>query len=743
MSSETQEIRKRPFSVNDLNRRTREVKIYNTTTITTTSTTTSSDSTVSSQTYSNNFSGNEQNLRNEARSKSAQGVLDLKKGINLENQFYQPYLANITTNTSITLPVKRKIRFLYGQNSEQENQNIITISDLQKQKESGNNCNCDENIPSFPKNETSKKGEEYIQNEEYDNFNIKKNCNMRVKEVEVECEIDEDPAIFEGSEGYVKNLIGKIQQQYKNPETVHIKITRRPKITKNNEANKEINQVVRKEYYTIRNTTRKKKSSSISSFIDQSNIPFIDEESNNDSRNNSHRSNKSEEFKLTDNYVIEKHEIYRTENNEKKKEKRKKDKLLISGNESLRTDSMSPKRKGIKIENTEEFDEGLKGGIKGFFKGIGGKIKAPDVHIPDVSVSGPDVNLPKFKGPKIEGPDVNFKGPKVDIPDVSIDTSLPNVDVDLHGPKIKGPKIDLPDYDFDLKGPKSSSFDPILNSNVSDIDFSAPDQLIKPFELFYGVDLPMTIVNNDWYWSPQTIIHSVDKRLIQRSFVDNNDNARKFGNHFILDDYSSDDAVPFSSLNLDYEFHKAKIRISSPSYNQNPPGELSPLNELSNQIHCEILNQNLKRNKSSSSFSKVENIGSKLSTSISGRSSSVDAKIKIDYSQPRKVYLETIPGFDGIGIHIACDKKSRCSSYIYEIEPNSPGQKAGLKKNDFILEINDEDVVSLEFSLLINKIQSLIKQNSLYITVGNEKVFKKWCKNRSKIDIKRKSSSKK
>ncbi len=55
MSSESNQdpYRRRPFSVNDLNRRTREVKIFNTTTITTTTSTTSHDSTISTTTISN------------------------------------------------------------------------------------------------------------------------------------------------------------------------------------------------------------------------------------------------------------------------------------------------------------------------------------------------------------------------------------------------------------------------------------------------------------------------------------------------------------------------------------------------------------------------------------------------------------------------------------------------------------------------------------------------------------------
>lgn len=105
--------------------------------------------------------------------------------------------------------------------------------------------------------------------------------------------------------------------------------------------------------------------------------------------------------------------------------------------------------------------------------------------------------------------------------------------------------------------------------------------------------------------------------------------------------------------------------------------------------------------------------------------------MKVDYSIPRKISLHTKPGFDGLGIHIACDKKTRCSSYIYDIEPNSPGLVAGLRKNDYILEINDENAVSLEFNNLIQKIQNLIKDDNLTLTVGNEKAFKKWTKSLS------------
>lgn len=95
---------------------------------------------------------------------------------------------------------------------------------------------------------------------------------------------------------------------------------------------------------------------------------------------------------------------------------------------------------------------------------------------------------------------------------------------------------------------------------------------------------------------------------------------------------------------------------------------------------------------------------------------------------PRKCFLHTKPGFEGLGIHIACDKKTRCSPYIYEVEQSSPGQRAGLRKNDYILEINGNDVTLLEFNELIARIQQLIREDNLCLTVGNQKVFKKWMK---------------
>lgn len=366
MSSENQDYRRRPFSVNDLNRRTREVKIFNTTTITTTSATTSHDASISNTTTVTNrgvggvniirhTDNNETRIpqasttnvkKSDHRSKSAAFVTTNDHHNHNQNYTHIPY-TTISTNSSITTPAKRKIRFVYGK--EQHDPNRINVENYSNITSNTSNLNdnfsvnetayqTNETLPKFPYVKTSTSTEvpnalirnsveinNQFLNDTYDNYenvNLSRtqetSKEMQVKDVEVECEIEEDPAIFEGSEGYVKNLISKIQTQYKNPETVHIKITRRQKpenidksgnLIKN--SSESYGQIVRKEYYTIKSTNKPKKTSSISSFVDTSNIPYIDEE--NDSKNNSTRNSKIDEEKQNisnSNYIIEKHVIY-------------------------------------------------------------------------------------------------------------------------------------------------------------------------------------------------------------------------------------------------------------------------------------------------------------------------------------------------------------------------------------------------------------------------------------------------
>ena len=414
MSSEQpQDHRRRPFSVNDLNRRTREVKIFNTTTITTTTTThthDSSSSRVTNTKYTNNentdnnfmetnttaSTGGNLNADAKITSSSTTTKPDLRSksafSTNSEHYQYNSLPLTISTNSSVTMPSKRKIQFIYGKEQEQVDPNVIhnqssteyyphmtnetNINDQHKCYKGV--CNSNESYHAFPNVKTSftteisdgcffnnhmnnchvntmNSNKRYVMRKEesddtYDNYNVRAEKpefikkNMRVKDVEVECEIEEDPAIFEGSEGYVKNLISKIQQQYKNPETVHIKITRRQKpenIDKSGNliktSNESYGQIVRKEYYTIRTTNKPKKTNSMSSFVDTANIPYIDDSDHADSRNNSVRNSRIDidtKHIYMPNYTIEKHIIYSEGelDGKRKKDKLQKSNLKVHGN---------------------------------------------------------------------------------------------------------------------------------------------------------------------------------------------------------------------------------------------------------------------------------------------------------------------------------------------------------------------------------------------------------------------------
>jgi hypothetical protein len=404
-------------------------------------------------------------------------------------------------------------------------------------------------------------------------------------------------------------------------------------------------------------------------------------------------------------------------------------------------------------------------------------LKGPDFNLP--SFKGPEFNLPKFKGPKLEGPDFNF------------DASLPNVDVDIHGPKIKAPKVDVPDIDIDIKSPKFKGPSVDINRpnlsldyNLPDVDISEINGGVKGFfkgiggrintpdvnfisnftlphtdlnltgfsnvdfdassphfgyssldskeidvtPLFYGLDLPMTIVNSNFNWSSNIDPQSNENRRLQKSFFESStipsNTFFSFGNYNIIQNNENPQ--------IEFELMKAKLRKDPLSVSTNVNISSGETPRFTASADSKAFKPKLT---SASSFSNIDTkkTSTKSDKAPAPRSESAEpsSRLKIDYSTPRKCFLKTRPDFDGLGIHIACDKKTRRSPYIYNIESNSPGSKAGLRKNDFILEVNDEDAVNIEFNTLIQKIQDYIKENNLNLTVGNDKAYKKWVKSRS------------
>jgi predicted metalloprotease with PDZ domain len=72
----------------------------------------------------------------------------------------------------------------------------------------------------------------------------------------------------------------------------------------------------------------------------------------------------------------------------------------------------------------------------------------------------------------------------------------------------------------------------------------------------------------------------------------------------------------------------------------------------------------------------------------------------------RTYKLKRSDSYDGLGICIAADAQTNLNHYIREVEPGSPGDRAGLRNNDRIISINDINVENIDF----NNILILIKQ---------------------------------
>lgn len=151
----------------------------------------------------------------------------------------------------------------------------------------------------------------------------------------------------------------------------------------------------------------------------------------------------------------------------------------------------------------------------------------------------------------------------------------------------------------------------------------------------------------------------------------------------------------------------------------------------SHSVSAGLLKKSDSRSEKPLSSSTSKKTPSRSESVGQANSSGTQRAMRVDYTNPRTCLLKTREDFDGLGIHIACDKKTRRSPYIYNIEVNSPGACAGLRKNDFILEVNDVDAVNVEFNALIERVQECIRDNNLSLTVGNEKAYRKWVKSRS------------
>lgn len=83
----------------------------------------------------------------------------------------------------------------------------------------------------------------------------------------------------------------------------------------------------------------------------------------------------------------------------------------------------------------------------------------------------------------------------------------------------------------------------------------------------------------------------------------------------------------------------------------------------------------------------------------------------------RTCTLKRSDSYDGLGILISADSQTRLNHYIREVEPNSPGHLAGLRKNDRIISINGINVENVDFSNVLALIKQGLDNNNLQISV--------------------------
>lgn len=73
--------------------------------------------------------------------------------------------------------------------------------------------------------------------------------------------------------------------------------------------------------------------------------------------------------------------------------------------------------------------------------------------------------------------------------------------------------------------------------------------------------------------------------------------------------------------------------------------------------------------------------------------------------------------YDGLGIMVAADAKTRNHPFIREVEIGSPAYRAGLRANDRIISVNNVNVENMDFGDVLLLIQQALDNDNLQISV--------------------------
>lgn len=87
---------------------------------------------------------------------------------------------------------------------------------------------------------------------------------------------------------------------------------------------------------------------------------------------------------------------------------------------------------------------------------------------------------------------------------------------------------------------------------------------------------------------------------------------------------------------------------------------------------------------------------------------------------PRTYTLKRSDSYDGLGISVSADSRTRSNHIIRDVEHGSPAQQVGLRKNDRIISINGTNVENIDFDDVLLLLKHGLDQNNLQLTVIHE-----------------------
>ena len=91
----------------------------------------------------------------------------------------------------------------------------------------------------------------------------------------------------------------------------------------------------------------------------------------------------------------------------------------------------------------------------------------------------------------------------------------------------------------------------------------------------------------------------------------------------------------------------------------------------------------------------------------------MDNGVKNNAPRPRLCLLRRWPDFDGYGFNLHSDR-NKSGQYIGKVDPDSPAESAGLRKNDRIIEVNYAPIGNETHRQVVTRIKEGVTRNGIH-----------------------------